>query len=255
MDMPHLKEYLDSKVEKYNCIDFIELDPISIPHKFTTKEDIEIAGLLSATIAWGNRKAILKSANKLIQWMDNAPYDFILNHSTPDLKPFEKFVYRTFNGDDCIFFIKSIKNIYLNHSGIENTFTKGFVEEKSIEAAINYFRTVFFSVPHFSRTQKHVANPMKGSASKRLNMYLRWMVRKDTKEVDFGLWNTINPADLMMPLDVHSGTVARKLELLKRNANDWKAVVELTQNLKKFDYTDPVKYDFALFGMGVNKDF
>ncbi len=253
--MQYLKEFLNSKVEKYNCLEFIELDPISIPHKFTLKEDIEIAGFLAATIAWGNRKAILKSANRLMQWMDNKPYDFIMNHSESDIKPFGQFVYRTFNGDDCVFFIKSLQNIYQNYGGIHKVIKTGYLPNKSIKEAIHYFRGLFFLLPHQKRTEKHFANVEKGSAAKRLNMYLRWMVRNDKNGVDFGLWNQIGMADLMMPLDVHSGTIARKLGLLQRNSNDWKAVVELTAKLKQFDASDPVKYDYALFGLGVNNDF
>lgn len=255
IDNDNLKYFLDTKVEKYNCIDFIELDPISIPHKFTVKEDIEIAGFLAATIAWGNRKAILKSANQLMQWMDNTPYDFILNHTKADLKPFEKFVYRTFNGEDCVFYLKSLQNIYKKHNGIESIINTEYITNKSIKEAMNHFRDMFFSLPHQKRTEKHFASVEKNSAAKRLNMYIRWMVRNDNNGVDFGLWKNINPADLMMPLDLHSGTIARKLDLLKRNANDWKSVVELTDNLKQFDANDPVKYDFALFGLGVNDDF
>ena len=253
--MQHLKAFLNSNVEKYNQVNFIEHDPISIPHKFSQKEDIEIAGFLTSSISWGNRKAILKSANQLMNWLDNAPYDFVVNHSNADLKPFEKFIYRTFNGSDCAFFLKSLQNIYLKHNGLEEIFTSGYKKDNSVEGAISNFRELFFSIEHPARTQKHVANPLKDSSSKRLNMYLRWMVRKDKNGVDFGIWENINRADLMIPLDVHSGTIARKLELLKRNANDWKSVVELTNKLKKFDATDPIKYDFALFGLGVNREF
>jgi len=214
--MQHLIEFLNANVEKYNTLSFIELDPISIPHKFTLKEDIEIAGLLTATLSWGNRKAILKSANQLMQWMDNSPYDFIINHSENELKPFEKFVYRTFNGTDCQFFIKSLQNIYQNHNGIEQVFTTAYKNNSKIEEAIFHFRTIFLSIPHESRSEKHFANPNKGSSAKRLNMYLRWMVRNDNCGVDFGVWKNISPADLMIPLDVHSGTIARKLGLLQR---------------------------------------
>jgi uncharacterized protein (TIGR02757 family) len=251
----HLNAFLNSNVEKYNQVDFIELDPISIPHKFSRKEDIEIAGFLTSSISWGNRKAILKSANQLMNWLDNAPHDFVVNHSNSDLKPFDKFVYRTFNGSDCTLFIKSLQNIYLKHKGLEEVFTLGYKKNNSIEGAISNFRELFFSIDHPTRTQKHVANPLKGSSSKRLNMFLRWMVRKDKNGVDFGIWEDINRADLMIPLDVHSGTIARKLGLLKRNANDWKSVVELTNKLKEFDTEDPIKYDFALFGLGVNGEF
>jgi uncharacterized protein (TIGR02757 family) len=253
--MQHLEDFLNSKVKKYNCTDFIEFDPISIPHNFTTKKDIEISGFLTATIAWGNRKAILKSANQLMRWMDNSPHDFIINHTENDLKPFKNFVYRTFNGKDCIFFLKSLHNIYQNHNGIENVFNNGYIIKESVEDSIAHFRNVFLSIPHFDRSTKHIANPAKGSSPKRINMFLRWMVRKDKAGVDFGIWDKRRMADLLLPLDVHTGNMARKLELLERKSNDWKAVDEVTNNLKIFDKNDPVKYDFALFGLGVNGDF
>lgn len=252
--MQHLKEFLEIKENKYNHSGFIELDPISIPHQFTTKQDIEIAGFLSATIAWGNRKSILKSANQLMRWMDHAPYDFIVNHGPKDLIPFEKYIYRTFNGKDCIFFLKALKNIYTNFNGLESVFTTGYNKNMLIKDAISYFRSVFLSLPHEARTTKHIANPLKGSSAKRINMFLRWMVRNDNKGVDFGIWKDIDKSHLMLPLDVHTATVSRKLELLSRKSNDWKAVEELTSALKLFDKNDPVKYDFALFGIGVNND-
>jgi len=247
-----IKNTLDKYYEQFNCIDFIENDPISIAHKFTRKEDIEIAGFLSATLAWGNRKAIIKSGNQLISWMDNSPYDFIRNSTENDLRPFEDFKYRTFNGIDCLFFLKSLKNIYTKHGGLEPVFTSAYTKDSSIKDAIINFRKVFFEIPSPERTQKHVANPNKNSASKRINMFLRWMVRKDNNEVDFGIWNNIKPQDLMLPLDVHTGTIAREFGLLCRKQNDWKALEELMTKLRLFDPTDPVKYDFALFGIGVN---
>ena len=249
-----IKYFLDSMADKYNCLDFIESDPISIPHNYTKKEDIEISGFLTSTIAWGNRKAILKSANQLMQWMDDSPYDFIINHTENDLKPFKKFIYRTFNGDDCTFFLKSLQNIYTKHNGLENIFNQGYLKNNSIKDSINNFRNIFFLLPHLPRTEKHIANVNKKSAAKRINMYLRWMVRVDNNGVDFGLWKDIKPADLMLPLDVHSGRIARELDLLNRKLNDWNAVLEITEALKLFDNNDPVKYDFALFGLGVNKD-
>ncbi len=253
MIQQELKAILDKYVTQYNCIDFIENDPISIPHNFTLKEDIEIAGFLAATIAWGNRKAIIKSARQLMSWMDNSPYDFIMNASSNDLKPFYDYKYRTFNGIDCVFFINSLTDIYKNHGGLQSVFEKGYQKDKSIKSAISYFREVFFITDHQTRTEKHVANTFKNSAAKRINMYLRWMVRNDNNEVDFGLWKGIATKDLMMPLDVHSGTVAREFNILKRTQNDWKAVKELTEALRLFDVNDPVKYDFALFGLGVNR--
>ncbi len=254
IDKHELIQYLNHKVSKYNNKHFIDTDPVSIPHIFTNKNDIEIAGFLSAAIAWGQRKAILKSANKLVNLMDNAPYDFIINAADTDLKPFGNFVYRTFNGSDCIFFLKSIKNIYQNHGGFEQVFTTGYKVHGTIKGAISHFRDIFLTTPHPVRSCKHLANPEAGSAAKRVNMYLRWMVRNDKSGVDFGVWKNIPVAQLMIPLDVHSGNIARQLGLLSRKQNDWRAVEELTQNLRHFDANDPVKYDFALFGVGVNND-
>ncbi len=250
-----IKALLEKKVRQYNTLDFITLDPVAVPHTFTRKEEREIAGLLTATIAWGNRKAILKSARQLMAWMDNDPFDFVM-HATPnEWSTIKHFVYRTFNGTDCLFFLDALKRIYTNHGGLEAVFAHGYQQDLTVKSAIQYFRQVIFEAEHQKRTEKHVANPDKGSSAKRLNMYLRWMVRQDEKGVDFGLWKNIPASALMVPLDVHSGTQARNLGLLLRKQNDWKAVEELTEILRKFDPADPVKYDFALFGMGVNKDF
>lgn len=248
-----LKNFLEEKHDFYNRPEFIEKDPISIPHRFSLKEDIEIAGFFAATIAWGNRTMILNNAGKLMAMMDNAPYDFILNHAPSDLKPLEHFVHRTFNGIDCLYFIYSLKNIYINHVGLEKLFTDGYKQGLTIKSAITFFRSIFLETEYPDRTKKHLANPQKGSAAKRLNMFLRWMIRQDNKGVDFGIWKDIPPSVLQCPLDVHSGNVSRNLKLLKRKANDWKAVEELTKNLKYFDPIDPVKYDFALFGTGINE--
>lgn len=248
-----LKLTLDHLVDKYNCTNFITNDPISIPHQFTIKEDVEIAGFLMATIAWGNRKAILKSGTQLMAWMDNSPWDFIQNATEKELDIFANFKYRTFNGTDCIFFLKSLQNIYKNHNGLEAVFTEGYLKDKTIKNAISYFRTIFFEPAHESRTEKHIANTNKNSAAKRINMFLRWMIRKDNSGVDFGIWNSIPTKGLMVPLDVHSGTIAREFGLLHRKQNDWKALEELMKELRKFDANDPVKYDFALFGLGVNR--
>ncbi len=247
-DIEDLKGFLDSRVKLYNQPEFILKDPISIPHLFSKKEDIEIAGLLSATIAWGNRTMILRNANRLMEMMDFAPHDFILNFNAADLRPFEKFVHRTFNTVDLEYFLWSLKNIYQKHGGLEQVFKT----EAGIKEAILNFRNVFFELDFPSRTSKHIANPAKNSSAKRLNMFLRWMVRKDDKGVDFGIWESIDPCLLMCPLDVHSGRIARQLGILQRKQDDWKAVEELTHNLQKFDPNDPVKYDFALFGLGVN---
>ena len=249
-----IKDFLYEKVIQYNQVDFIAPDPISIPHQFSLKEDIEIAGFLAATIAWGNRKMIVKNANKMVQLMGNSPFDFIMEHNDVQLQRLEGFVHRTFNATDFNYFIKALQNIYQNHIGLENVFSKN-VTKDSIQPAIHEFKNVFFSIPHPARTQKHVSDPFKGSAAKKINMYLRWLVRNDNAGVDFGLWKTINPAILSCPLDVHSGNVARKLGLLIRKQNDAKAVIELDNSLRLLDPKDPVKYDFALFGLGVFEGF
>ncbi len=249
-----LKEFLDLKVSQYNNPKFIETDPIQIPHKFTKKEDIEISGFLTATIAWGNRKSIINNANRLVNLLDSAPYDFVINHEKTDLDKLTSFVHRTFNGDDCIQFIKSLQHIYKNHNGLEAVFSK-HKEKASLQLSISKFKTVFFEIEHLQRTQKHISDPLKNSAAKRINMFLRWMVRRDNTGVDFGIWNQISPSILSCPLDVHSGNVARKLELLLRKQNDAKALLELDIALRNLDPLDPVKYDFALFGLGVFEGF
>ena len=249
-----LKEFLDEKVALYNNPKFIESDPIQIPHLFSKKEDIEIAGFLTATIAWGNRKMIINNATKLMDLLDYSPYDFILNHEEKELNRFHNFVHRTFNFVDTIQFIKSLQHIYKEHQGLEQALAiKDHTE--SYRIAISNFKKLFFEIPHQQRTQKHISDPIKGSAAKRINMFLRWMVRKDNCGVDFGIWKTHNPANISCPIDVHSGTVARKLGLLERKQNDWKAVSELDTNLRMLDKMDPSKYDFALFGLGVFEKF
>ena len=244
-----LKDFLEEKYKQYNRLNFIENDPVSIPHQFSKKQDIEIAGFLTATIAWGQRKTIIKNANELIRRMDHAPYDFILNSAVIDGRSFHDFVHRTFNGADCIFFLKSLQHIYKKYNSLEDTF-KG----QDVKSSILYFRKIFLSITHQTRSEKHISDPEANSACKRINMFLRWMVRKDQCGVDFGIWNAIGAHQLMCPLDVHSGNVARKLGLLNRKQNDWKAVAELTSRLTEFDRNDPVKYDFALFGAGVTGD-
>ncbi len=246
-----LKELLDEKYFQYSRPEFIESDPIQIPKKFELKQDIEIAGFLSASIAWGNRKSIIKNAEKLIGFMDNSPYDFISNFKEKDLRIFKDFKHRTFNGIDAVFFMKSLQNIYKNHGGLEQVFIKGFEQKNDIKSAISYFRNVFFEIEYPQRTGKHIANVDKKSAAKRINMYLRWMVRSDNTGVDFGIWN-LPISKLMLPLDVHTGNVSRELGLLNRKQNDWQAVEEVTQALREFDKNDPIKYDFALFGMGID---
>ena len=254
MTKSELKEFLDEKVDLYNHPNFIESDPIQIPHLYTLKEDIEIAGFLAATIAWGNRKMIINNAKKMMDLMGNSPYDFVMSHNGNDLQRLETFVHRTFNGQDFIGFIKSLQNIYLNHGGLESIFTL-HQEKDSMQNAISKFKTIFFEIEHLNRTEKHISDPNKNSSSKRLNMWLRWNCRQDNKGVDLGIWKSISPSQLSCPLDVHSGNVARKLGLLTRKQNDAKALAELDQNLRALDPNDPVKYDFALFGLGVFEGF
>ncbi|MEI6048251.1 MAG: TIGR02757 family protein [Bacteroidota bacterium] len=249
-----LKEFLDEKVELYNRPSFIELDPISIPHRYSKKEDIEISGFLAATIAWGNRKMILRNADRMMALLDGSPFDFIMNSGEQDLEKIEGFVHRTFNSADLIYFIKALKHIYLNKRGLENIFNE-YSTTDSLQPAIHELKKIFFELPHSRRTERHISDPFKGSAAKKINMFLRWMVRRDNKGVDFGIWDKIDPSMLFIPLDLHSGNTARRLGLLIRKANDWKAVEELTSVLREFDPADPVKYDFALFGLGVNEKF
>jgi uncharacterized protein (TIGR02757 family) len=253
MKSKELKSFLDEKVAEYNQPKFVESDPIQIPNQFHQKEDIEITAFLTATIAWGNRKSINNNAKKMMDLLGNAPYDFVLHHTEDDLETLESFVHRTFNGTDLKFFIKSLKNIYENHGGLEAVFANSTA--KRLQDTISNFKEIFFSIPHPERTKKHVSDPKKGSAAKRINMFLRWMVRNDNTGVDFGIWKSISPSQLSCPLDVHSGNVARKLGLLKRKQNDAKALLELDTSLRKLDPNDPVKYDFALFGLGVFEKF
>jgi len=254
LNKTELKEFLDEKVIQYNNPRFIESDPIQIPHQFSIKEDIEIAGFLTSTIAWGNRKIIIRNANLMMELMGNSPYDFVMNHKENHLNNFDDFVHRTFNSTDFKFFIKSLQNIYKNKGGLEEIFNI-YAAKDSLQPAIHEFKKVFFEIPHLQRTEKHISDPLKGSSSKRINMFLRWMIRNDNTGVDFGIWNSLTPAQLSCPLDVHSGNVARKLGLLTRKQNDAKALDELDKNLRKFDKNDPVKYDFALFGLGVFEKF
>ena len=254
MTKAELKEFLDAKVAQYNHPHFLEDDPLQIPHRFSKKEDIEISGFLTATIAWGNRKSIIKNATRLMELLESTPYDFVSNHTETDLDKLQPFVHRTFNGLDLTYFIKSLQNIYSKHGGLEAVFTQ-YQEKETLQPAISQFKKVFFELPHQKRTTKHVSNPMKGSAAKRINMFLRWMVRNNDTGVDFGIWKGLQPAQLSCPLDVHSGNVARKLKLLHRKQNDAKALAELDENLRKLDSVDPVKYDFALFGLGVFEKF
>jgi len=250
-----VRQFLEEKVMMYNRSEFIRNDPILVPHQFQRQENIEIAAFLTATIAWGRRDTIIRNASGLISRMDHDPYEFIMNMKKDDLKVFNGFRHRTFNEQDCYFFIWSLRNIYKNKGGMYPVYLAGYNENRSIMNAIRGFRDIFFGIKHFPRSEKHLANPFAGSAAKRLNMFLRWMVRRDTNGVDFGIWDKISPADLYLPLDVHTGNVARKLGLLNRKQNDWKAVEELTGVLREFDISDPVKYDFALFGLGIFENY
>jgi len=245
-----IKSFLDSRVIQYNRPDFIDTDPIQIPHHFMRKEDIEIAGFLAATIAWGQRVSIIRNGKRLIEMMDNSPYEFITEADENNLLIVSDFVHRTFNGNDCLFFLKSLKNIYQNHGGLEEVFTTGYQSDKKVFSSLEYFREVFLSIPHDNHVTKHISDVSANSSAKRLNMFLRWMVRSDENEVDFGLWKNIPASALMLPLDVHTGDVARAYGLLNRKQNDWKAVEEITNVLREFDPIDPIKYDFALFGIG-----
>ena len=254
MNKKELKEFLDAKVQEYNQTVFLKDDPICIPHTFDRKEDIEICAFLTATIAWGNRKSIINSATNMMQLMDNEPYQFVLDYKSGDNIKLESFVHRTFNGRDLDTFVRALQRIYREYGGLEHIFVSA-AEEKNLQPAISSFKKQFFKVPHEQRTTKHISDPEKGSAAKRINMFLRWMVRDNHTGVDFGIWTGLKPAQLSCPLDVHSGRVARKLGLLKRKQNDARAVAELDAALRKLDPLDPVKYDFALFGLGVFEKF
>jgi len=283
--MPHdIKSFLDTKVLQYNRPDFIENDPISIPHQFNKKQDIEIAGFFAAILAWGQRKTIIHKCRELLARMDNEPHDFILHHRDHDLKNLLGFKHRTFNDTDLLYFVSFFKQHYSQSTSLESAFTRGKafnpdymgdiagndlhpefsspacmagqIEVFTMEQALNNFRSYFFSLDDFpQRTVKHISSPLQKSSCKRLNMFLRWMVRKDNCGVDFGLWNTLPMRALICPCDVHVDRVARKLGLINRKHTDWLTAIELTENLKTFDPGDPVKYDFALFGMGVEEKY
>ena len=251
LDKSELKDFIDEKYLYYNQPDFVLSDPIQVPHSFSTKEDIEIAAFLTASIAWGQRATIIKNAFRLMALMDNQPFEFISHATETDLTIFDRFVHRTFNADDCKFFIRSLQYIYKVHGGLETVFYQGYQKENSVRSAIIRFREIFLETAHLDRSEKHVANVLKGSSAKRLNMFLMWLVRNDGRGVHFGLWNKISPKHLFLPLDVHTGNVGRKLGLISRKQNDWKTVEEVTTKLRELDPDDPVKYDFALFGLGV----
>lgn len=254
MNKKELKIFLDEKAAQYENNDFIPHDPIQIPHRFNTKEDIEIAAFLTATIAWGNRKSIINNATKMMGIMGNNPHDFILNYHPDQSYLFDSFIHRTFNSIDLETFIRALQNIYINHGGLEQVFLSG-IKDGDLQPAITHFKKVFFEVDHLPRTQKHVSDPSKNSAAKRINMFLRWMIRDASRGVDFGIWKSISPALLSCPLDVHTSNVARKLRLLSRKQNDGKTLAELDKALRKMDPNDPVKYDFALFGLGAFENF
>ncbi|MEO6670854.1 MAG: TIGR02757 family protein [Ferruginibacter sp.] len=257
MQVNGLKEFLNKKVDQYNQPFFIENDPVCIPHLFSKKQDIEIAGFFAAIFAWGNRTTIINKSRELMNLMDNAPYQFCLNHSDNDLKKLLSFKHRTFNPTDLYYFISFFNMHYRRHSSLEAAFTKGMNKaDTNVENGLNGFYQYFFSMEHVpKRTMKHIASPEKKASCKRLNMYLRWMVRKDNRGVDFGIWKNISASQLVIPLDVHVARVARHFELLHRKQTDWIAAVELTNAMKAFDAKDPAKYDFALFALGVLEKF
>jgi uncharacterized protein (TIGR02757 family) len=255
LDKYRIKEFLEEKYRQYATPKFTNDDPIQFPHRFSRKEDIEIVGLLTATISWGNRKMIIGSMDRLLQKIGDSPYEFVAGYSKKDDHRLEGFVHRTFNGLDCIEYIKVLKKIYTQEGGVQELFLNGYKTDKSIKSAIDGFRSMFVECNASTHTLKHVPNVAKGSACKRINMFLRWMVRPASEGIDFGLWNGIPTSALMMPLDTHSGRVARALGLLSRKQDDWKAVDELTGLLREFDGNDPVKYDYALFGLGVYEKF
>jgi uncharacterized protein (TIGR02757 family) len=276
----NLKLFLDSKVIQYNRPEFIPDDPVSIPHLFSKKQDIEIMGLWAAVLAWGQRVTIINKCRELIALMDDAPYDFIINHQETDLKKLLQFKHRTFNDIDTLYFISFFRHHYSNHESLESAFIPGKTPQtpfvilsdsegssksattanakviEPIEKYLNHFRDYFFSLPDYpNRTKKHISSPSQKSTCKRLNMFLRWMVRKDDNGVDFGIWNKIKPSELIVPCDLHVDRVARKLNLITRKQTDWQTAVELTERLREFDPADPVKYDFALFGLGIFEKF
>lgn len=250
-----LKDFLDEKADLYNHIDFIQNDPIQIPHRFSLKQDIEISGFLTATISWGTRKSIINDAEKILTWMGNSPYDFVLNFQEKDMDFFNhNSVHRTFNKEDLNYFIRNLSRLYKENNSLENLFLLK-ENETNFYHSLDRFRTEFFRENEIHRSTKHVSSTYKNSAAKRLIMFLRWMVRQDRKGVDFGMWKNINQQYLSIPLDVHTGNISRKLNLIQRKQNDWKTVEELDSVLRKFDDKDPAKYDFALFGLGIDKEF
>ncbi len=252
MDVSEMKHCLDTLAGKYNNRSFIESDPISIPHRFTDKHDVEISAFLTATIAWGRRDLILRSASRLMELMGNEPYKFTAEASGNEIDRLGHFVHRTFNGSDAVTFIRCLRNLYSEYGSMETVIIEGLGNGSTMREAIIHLHKRFFEAAHEKRSERHLSDVGKGSAGKKINMFLRWMVRKDDRGVDFGIWKSIDPAQLFIPLDLHAGNTARSLGLLTRRQSDWKAVEELTAMLRRFDPADPVKYDFALFGAGVN---
>ncbi len=251
-----LKQFLNKKVDEYNQPSFIKDDPISIPHLFSKKKDIEIAGFFAAIFSWGNRTTIIQKSRELMQRMDMSPHEFCKNHDKKDLKRLKGFKHRTFHEDDLFYFIEFFHHHYKTSDTLETAFSKWMgSKDENTEKALNGFRSYFFSFEHLKRTEKHISSPLQKSSCKRLNMFLRWMVRNDNNGVDFGIWKKISPSQLICPIDLHVARVSRRFNLLKRKQTDWSAAFELTNNLKKLDVTDPAKYDFALFGLGALEKF
>lgn len=247
--------FLEEKVLQYNTPSFISKDPVSIPHSFKERRDKEISGFLTSVIAWGRRDLILRSSRRMFDLMDNEPYEFVRSASEEEISRLSGFVHRTFSGTDFTYFVRGLRHIYSQNNSMEDVILQGIGKDGSLREGLSHLRSCFFSLPHSKRTEKHFADVKGGAAGKRLNMFLRWMVRKDNSGVDFGIWKKIDPSMLYIPIDIHTGNTARKLGLLTRKMNDWKAVEELTGILREFDPVDPVKYDFALFGLGVNENF
>lgn len=251
-----LKTLLDEKVKLYNQPGFIEKDPVSVPHRFRKKQDIEIAGLFAAVLAWGNRTSIINNCTRLMNWMDNSPHDFVINHKDTDLKKMLSFAHRTFNATDLLYFIHFLQYHYSEHNSLENAFVPGkSYKENTVEQSLVYFHNYFFSIEHPDRTRKHIATPARKSACKRINMYLRWMVRRDNNGVDFGIWKKISPGQLVCPLDVHVARVAHRLQLLDNEQSNWANALHLTYQLCELNPEDPAVYDYALFGLGMAERF
>jgi len=255
MNFPEIKDFLDERYREYSNPSFISTDPVSVPHHYSGKQDIEISGFWTAVLSWGKRATIIRKANELFSLMDHAPYEFILNHEDNDLIKLLTFRHRTFNATDTLYFIHFLHSYYSDHDSLEDLFLPD-PGENTIESGLNRFHSAFFNLPEApERTRKHISAPERKSACKRLNMFLRWMVRTNAEGVDFGIWHKIKPSQLVCPCDLHVDRVARKLGLITRNHADWKAAVELTENLKILDRNDPVKYDYALFGLGIIEKF